>query len=221
MGRSRYFCHHCGVSFPYTREARRQHFSGVQHTDRARQHYQQHETPQQRYQRHRDMKPCRDFARRGECNFGDRCKYLHKTQREMEMLRLQAEHAAMVEEYGPPPCLPPPGGDAAAVAHFLSVTLPRERLRSLFAASILDDDEVPLGCLGPVAPPLDSSGPHNNNNNLSGPHNNNNLSVPPPTTAWAASASGDNLTDKQPTTSSYSTLPPSLRKYKINTILGK
>jgi len=115
MGRSRYKCFHCNVSFPYTPLSRKQHFSGAKHQQIVRQFYDQYITAGERWRNEVARPACRHFRNKGFCKYGDDCRNSHTHPSQLEALKRLAD----LEEYGPPP---PPAlevVDAAVVAAFL------------------------------------------------------------------------------------------------------
>jgi len=99
MGRARYYCAHCNTSFPHTHGARTTHFSGTSHLRAVARWY---ETPRQRFERKKASPSCHRHLR-GQCTFGDKCKYSHSSHQELERLRIEAEYMEILEEFGPPP----------------------------------------------------------------------------------------------------------------------
>lgn len=87
----RYYCYHCDVSFPYSREARKRHAGGLVHSKIAEQHYMQYHTCTQRYEQARNKEPCRQFLSGRGCKYADQCIYSHASQQELEDLRLQGQ----------------------------------------------------------------------------------------------------------------------------------
>jgi len=115
MGRSRYNCLHCNVSFPYTPLSRKKHFSGAKHQQIVRRFYDQYITAAERWRREVSRTVCRHYRKTGFCKYGDNCCNSHTQPAQLDALKRLAD----LEEYGPPP---PPAlevVDAAAVAAFL------------------------------------------------------------------------------------------------------
>merc|ERR1712136_170592 len=106
---------HCDVSFPYTPQSRKKHFSGAKHQSNVRRFYDQYITAGERWRREVSREVCRHYRNRGFCRYGDNCCNSHLRPSEMETLKELAD----LEECGPPP---PPAllaVDAAAMEAFL------------------------------------------------------------------------------------------------------
>lgn len=118
MGRSRYMCDHCCKSFPYNRMARKKHFGGLNHSLAAKAYYAQFSSPQDAYTRESAKPTCRNFRNKAFCLFGESCRNSHLSPQQLEQMRLEADHARVLEEFGPPPPAVTP--DSEAVAAFLA-----------------------------------------------------------------------------------------------------
>jgi len=103
MGRHRYHCSHCNTSFPYTTQARRQHYAGAVHRLKAVQHYRSHMSAVQRYAAACEQPPCRQHASAAGCSYGESCKYSHVLPGELQRMQREAEEERLLEEYGPLP----------------------------------------------------------------------------------------------------------------------
>merc|ERR1719154_1014443 len=98
--------------------ARKKHFGGLNHSLAAKAYYAQFSSSQDAYTRESAKPTCRNFRNKAFCLFGESCRNSHLSPQQLEQMRLEADHARVLEEFGPPP----PAGvasDAEAVAAFL------------------------------------------------------------------------------------------------------
>merc|ERR1711887_266772 len=119
MGRSRYFCDHCCTSYPYSREARKKHNGGSNHSLCRKLHYDKFKSNKQKYDEIKTKQMCRNYLIKKECSYGDSCKHSHLTSEDLENLRIQAELEVTIAEYGAPPSAMLLDADQRKVDEFL------------------------------------------------------------------------------------------------------
>ncbi|XP_056384671.1 zinc finger matrin-type protein 5 isoform X2 [Hyla sarda] len=90
MGR-RYFCDYCDRSFQDNLHNRKKHLNGVQHQRSKKVWYDLFRDASEILAEEGSKKLCRRFLQRGQCDFGNSCRFSHMTAEDVEALKARVE----------------------------------------------------------------------------------------------------------------------------------
>lgn len=88
----RYYCDYCDRSFSDNPVLKKNHFNGTTHQNNRKRHYDSFRDPEIILFEEVSKKPCQFFIKKGQCNFGESCRFSHLTEEEKEKMRKDIEH---------------------------------------------------------------------------------------------------------------------------------